>query len=269
MSRSLDIDQLKAFIAIGETGSFSRAAELAHRTQAAVSVQMKRLEESVGATLIERSARNSRLTPEGERLLAFAYRIVDLNAEAFAAMRGGEVAGLVRLGAPLYFGRLLPDVLADVAANAPEIELEIVVQETAKMLAALQSGELDLAIVTHQSGGRIGELVRREPMAWVCASDFNFAIRARRCRSPFIMRARLCAASPSRRWSGSVAPTASRIRAQAPRRCWRPSPKVSRLVSCPTAPSRGSCCASQAVTVSPNRRLATCRSSSRGTQTAR
>lgn len=169
MSRTLDIDHLKSLIAIAETGSFSRAAELTHRTQAAVSAQMKRLEETVGTTLIERHARHSRLTPAGERLLSFGYRIVDLNTEAFSVLRGPEEAGLIRLGAPLYFGRLMPDVLESVAETNPELTIEITVQETARMMAALHSGELDLAIVTHQSGGRIGELIRREPMRWIAS----------------------------------------------------------------------------------------------------
>ncbi|MBX2854353.1 MAG: LysR family transcriptional regulator [Rhodobacteraceae bacterium] len=167
MPRSLDIDQLKAFIAVAETGSFSRAAEEVHRTQAAVSVQMKRLEEAVGAQLIDRQPRQSRLTPAGDTLLAFAYRIRDLNRDAFDALRGPDLSGVIRIGAPLYLPPSFPEILRSLSEAHPNIEVSLHVQESARMVASLEGGELDLAIVTHASSGGVGEVVRREPMHWV------------------------------------------------------------------------------------------------------
>ena len=76
----LDIDQLRTFVAIADTGSFTRAAEIVHKTQSAVSMQMKRLEDRVGKAIFERDGRLSKLTDEGERLLDYARRIVRLNA---------------------------------------------------------------------------------------------------------------------------------------------------------------------------------------------
>ncbi|MFL5027895.1 MAG: LysR family transcriptional regulator, partial [Microvirga sp.] len=72
----LDIDQLRTFVAIADTGSFTRAAEIVHKTQSAVSMQMKRLEDRVGKPIFERDGRLSKLTDDGERLLDYARRIV-------------------------------------------------------------------------------------------------------------------------------------------------------------------------------------------------
>lgn len=171
MPRSLDIDQLKAFLAICATGSFSRAAEKVHKTQAAVSVQMKRLEETVGARLIERSARHSTLTEEGQRLRDFAQRIVALNDEALTAMQAPDMSGLLRLGVPLYLQNFFPEILARFAETHPLVEIDIVSQPSQEMIAALREGALDLAVITHRSGGQVGEIVRSEKLYWVCAPE--------------------------------------------------------------------------------------------------
>src|SRR5262245_29913416 len=82
MTALLDVDQLRTFIAIAETGSFTRAADIVHKTQSAVSMQMKRLEERLDRAIFARDGRASKLTEDGERLLDYARRIVKLNVEA-------------------------------------------------------------------------------------------------------------------------------------------------------------------------------------------
>src|SRR5262245_49960066 len=84
MTALIDADHLRTFIAIAESGSFTRAAELVHKTQSAVSMQMKRLEERIGRPIFARDGRFSKLTEDGERLLDYARRIVKLNVEALA-----------------------------------------------------------------------------------------------------------------------------------------------------------------------------------------
>ncbi len=93
MTVLLDADHLRTFAAIAETGSFTKAAEVVHKTQSAVSMQMKRLEDRVGRPLFARDGRASRLTPEGERLLDYARRIVKLNLEAIAAFTDQTLSG--------------------------------------------------------------------------------------------------------------------------------------------------------------------------------
>src|SRR5258708_39308701 len=100
MTALIDIDQLRTFIAIAETGSFTKAAEFVHKTQSAVSMQMKRLEERLGRPIFTRDGRASKLTEDGERLLDYARRIVKLNVEALAAFSTAELTGRVRLGLP-------------------------------------------------------------------------------------------------------------------------------------------------------------------------
>src|SRR5690606_40979123 len=113
MSALLDVDQLKTFVAIADTGSFTKAADVVHKTQSAVSMQMKRLEERVGKPIFARDGRQSRLTEEGERLLDYARRIVRLSSEAVVALAGTDLEGHVKLGVPDdYADRYLPEILA-------------------------------------------------------------------------------------------------------------------------------------------------------------
>ncbi len=93
MTVLIDIDQLRTFIAIAETGSFTKAADIVHKTQSAVSMQMKRLEERLDKPIFARDGRASKLTEDGERLLDYARRIVKLNLEALAAFSGPELTG--------------------------------------------------------------------------------------------------------------------------------------------------------------------------------
>lgn len=167
--RSLDIDHLKTFLALAATEGFGRAAQRVNKTQAAVSVQMKRLEETVGCRLIDRQARRSLLTPEGQRLRNYAEKIVRLNDQAMIDLGAPDVAGVVRLGTPLYMQNFFPEILARFASTHPNVEVEILSEPSAQMLAAVNAGALDLAVITHRSGGSAGEVVRHEPLYWVCA----------------------------------------------------------------------------------------------------
>src|SRR5437588_2691390 len=100
MAALLDVDQLRTFIAIAETGSFTKAADIVHKTQSAVSMQMKRLEERLDRPVFARDGRASKLTEDGERLLDYARRIVKLNLEALAVFSDAELTGRARLGVP-------------------------------------------------------------------------------------------------------------------------------------------------------------------------
>ena len=120
MTPLIDIDQLRTFIAISETGSFTRAAEVVNKTQSAVSMQMKRLEERLERPIFVRDGRVSRLTDDGERLLDYARRIVKLNVETLAAFSDAELTGRVRLGVPDdYADRYLPEIMARFSASTP------------------------------------------------------------------------------------------------------------------------------------------------------
>ena len=173
MAQVLDLDQLRTFVAIAESGSFTRAADVVHKTQSAVSMQMRRLEERVGKAIFTRDGRQSRLTDEGERLLHYARRLVKLNDETLAAFDDAELTGRVRLGTPDdYADRFLPEILARFARSNPRVEVTVVCAPTPMLVESLNTNELDIAIVTHvPSRGRLGgEVVRREPLLWVTSA---------------------------------------------------------------------------------------------------
>src|SRR6266508_3196864 len=149
MTVLIDIDQLRTFIAIAETGSFTKAADIVHKTQSAVSMQMKRLEERVGRPIFARDGRASKLTEDGERLLDFARRIVKLNVEALAAFADFALSGRVRLGVPDdYADRYLPEIMARFSRAYPGVELSVVCEPSLELVERIAANELDLAIVT-------------------------------------------------------------------------------------------------------------------------
>ena len=113
MTSPLDLDQLQSFCAIADCGSFTEAARRVNKTQSAVSMQMKRLEERLDRPIFARDGRASKLTEDGQRLLDYARRIVKLNVETIAAFSDAELSGRVRLGVPDdYADRYLPEIMA-------------------------------------------------------------------------------------------------------------------------------------------------------------
>ena len=168
MAGSLDLDQLKTFVAIVEHGSFTRAADMVHKTQSAVSMQMRRLEDRVGKPIFARDGRQSKLTEDGERLLDYARRIVRLNDEALALFDESELIGRVRLGTPDdYADRFLPEILARFSRSHARAEVTVVCAPSSILVEMIGAEELDLSIVT-QAGERPPiEVIRREPLLWV------------------------------------------------------------------------------------------------------
>ena len=164
----LDVDHEKTFVAIADSGSFTRAAEVVHKTQSAVSMQMKKLEERVGRSLFERDGRTSRLTDTGERLLDYARRIVRLNLDALASFAEAELAGRVRLGVPDdYADRYLPEILARISQSNPRVEVTVVCEPTPMLIDRLNASNLDLAIITATKHQGQSTLIRRERLLWV------------------------------------------------------------------------------------------------------
>jgi DNA-binding transcriptional LysR family regulator len=171
MTALIDVDQLRTFIAIAETGSFTRAADVVHKTQSAVSMQMKRLEERLDKPIFARDGRASKLTEDGERLLDYARRIVKLNLEAIATFAGPELTGSVRLGVPDdYADRYLPEIMARYSRAYPGVELTVICEPSVDLLKRIDLNELDLAIITACDGQRPSETFRRERLLWVTSN---------------------------------------------------------------------------------------------------
>jgi DNA-binding transcriptional LysR family regulator len=168
VNAALDLDQLRTFMAIADSGSFTRAAEAVNRTQSAVSMQMRRLEERLGKPVFKRDGRVSRLTDDGERLLGYARRMIRLNDETLAAFDDHELSGAVRLGTPGdYAARFLPEVLARFARSNPLVEVSVECDSSTQLAKTIRAGNMDLAIVTLCGDTGPVEIIRREPLLWV------------------------------------------------------------------------------------------------------
>jgi DNA-binding transcriptional LysR family regulator len=171
MIANLDVDQLKTFLAIADAGSFTRAAEEVNKTQSAVSMQMKRLEESIGRPIFARDGRGSRITSDGERLVDYARRLVALNDEAVTAFKTPDITGTVRFGTPDdYADIFLPDILARFARTHPQVNVDVDCQQSGDLAPRIRNGELDLAVVTFNGGDINGEVLMRAEMVWVTSS---------------------------------------------------------------------------------------------------
>ncbi len=168
MIPNLDVDLLKTFLAIADTGSFTRAADDVHKTQSAVSMQMKRLEELIGQPLFVRDGRQSRFTRDGERLVDYARRITALNDEVVATFAKPEITGTIRFGTPDdYADRFLPEILARFARTHPQVTVDVECVTSSHLFERVKRGELDLSVVTHSCDIMTDEPMRRERLVWV------------------------------------------------------------------------------------------------------
>lgn len=167
---SLDLDLLRTFVAIAETGNFSSAAKAVLRTPSAVSMQVKKMEDAVGHPLFIRDSRTVTLTEEGAIVLAHARRMLALDLDFMAEFHPNDVQGEVRLGIHDDVAeRFLPDILRRLDRTHPGVVVNAVVTESENMIAQLAKGKLDLALVARldsQVKERPGEVMMRERLVW-------------------------------------------------------------------------------------------------------
>jgi DNA-binding transcriptional LysR family regulator len=169
MMSTLDPDLLRAFVAVAEHQSFTRAAAALHRTQSAVSTQVRRLEDTLGTPLFHRTTAHVEVTPAGERLLGYARQMLTLNDEAIARVRLHTVEGVVRLGVMDDYGSIvIPPILARFASSHPQIEIRMETGLTSTMVDRI-GRDFDIVIAMHPKGQREGELLRREQPVWATA----------------------------------------------------------------------------------------------------
>jgi DNA-binding transcriptional LysR family regulator len=164
----LDLDQLQSFCAIADCGSFTEAARRVHKTQSAVSMQIKRLEERLGQELFLRDGRSVVLTSEGEALYSRARRMLRLNAEIVDMFSDEDLAGSIRFGVPDdYAVRLLPVILSSFQRTHPRIAVDVACMASEELLEGMKSGRYDLIVFTQGTHQKFGELFRTEKMFWV------------------------------------------------------------------------------------------------------
>ncbi len=168
----LDNDVLRTFVAIAETGNFSTAADAVLRTPSAVSMQIKKLEEQLGATLFLRDARSVSLTQHGEMLLTYARRMLALSNEAVSRFIMPELTGVVRLGAPDDIAeRLLPTILRNFAASYPAIMIDVTVDMSIGLRRRMEEQRLDLTLINCATRPvpTEGEVIYTERLVWAGA----------------------------------------------------------------------------------------------------
>lgn len=170
---NLDMDVLRTLAVAMDLGGFAKAAERLGRSQSAVSLQMRRLEDRVGRPLFQRHGRSLGLTEAGEVVLGYARRILALNDEAVAAARGIAVEGTVRFGVPQDFGDTwLPGVLARFGRAHPAVHIEARVDRSTQLVDRLMHGELDIALAWNCGAHPRATTVARLPMVWIGRKGF-------------------------------------------------------------------------------------------------
>jgi DNA-binding transcriptional LysR family regulator len=164
----LDTDQLRSFVAIVDTGSFTRAADRVNKTQSAVSMHIRRLEEQLGRPLFTKQGRGVRLSDDGEKLIDYARQMLQVEAAAMAAVSRKALAGRVRLGIPDdYADSLLPEILTRFIRRHPLVETSIVCDSSSELASRVQGRELDLAVVTDCGAFQGTEVLRSARLVWV------------------------------------------------------------------------------------------------------
>ncbi|HEU4660824.1 MAG TPA: LysR substrate-binding domain-containing protein [Pseudolabrys sp.] len=166
MVRNLDIDLLRSFVVIVELKSFTRAATTIGRSQSAISMQIKALEDAVGQPLLDRSPQHIALTRAGEDFLGYARRILDLHDEALGFLNAKKLQGTVKIAVMDDFATfILPGTLSHFARTHPDVELEITTGFTRDLLQELGS-KYDLVLATQQAGTGAGMVLRTERTSW-------------------------------------------------------------------------------------------------------
>jgi len=170
----LEIDLLRAFVAVAETGGFTAASEVVGRSQSAVSQKVLRLEEIVEKRLFERTSRTLTLTRDGEQFLVTARRILELNDVAIREMREPASVGNLRLGvADDFIPRQLPSMLSRFRRLYPEVHLELMTGLSCNLLATYDTGSLDAVIAKKDGAAQRGRVIWREPLVWMASADYT------------------------------------------------------------------------------------------------
>ena len=179
--KNLPTDLLRAFVAVAELRGFTAAAEILGRSQPAVSLQIKRLEQLLGRSLLLRSGHSLQLTAAGEELFGYARQILALNDEVFGKLAGGEVSGRLRFGIPSEFATtLLPRIIGRFTQAYPAVTLEVTCELSKQLLSPEQRGSFDL-ILALQDDPRVQaeSRVKVDELVWVSGPEYDVSPAAK------------------------------------------------------------------------------------------
>ncbi len=168
--KTLDLNTLRSFVTIADTGSMTRAASRLHLTQSAISMQMKRLESSVDAALFDRSRQGITPTAVGDQLLHYARQMLLLNDEAWGRLTAEEYEGRVSLGVPSdIINPVIPLVLRRFTLEFPRVQVQLASSMTKKLLKQFEAGKHDIVLTTEHSPGKGGEILSTQRLIWTGA----------------------------------------------------------------------------------------------------
>src|SRR6202048_623620 len=171
-SPMFDLELLRSFVSVVDSGGFTRAGERVHRTQSTVSQQIKRLEDDVGQPLLNRTGKDVTPTEAGERLLSYARRLLSLAEEARDVLARPADEGVVRLGIPEDFAAYrLPKLLASCSRSRPGLRLDVRADQSVYLRRDLERGELDLALLKRSAGEKGGVGGWPGPVHWVTSKS--------------------------------------------------------------------------------------------------
>ncbi|RKE39039.1 DNA-binding transcriptional LysR family regulator [Paraburkholderia sp. BL23I1N1] len=167
MSRNLDLDLIRTFVAVADNGSMTVAANLLHMTQGAVSQQVKRLEDVLDCLLFVRKTRKLELSRQGEQFLVNARKLLRLNDEIWADMIDRPLRGALRVGVPYDLVMRLAPALKAFAEAHPHVDISLVCAASPELRKAVDSGRVDVSLVESVASEAEGDVVRIEPLVWV------------------------------------------------------------------------------------------------------
>ncbi|WP_369363215.1 LysR substrate-binding domain-containing protein [Streptomyces sp. CG4] len=165
-----DPTQLRTFLAVAQTLSFTQAARRLGLRQSTVSQHVRRLEDATGRQLFTRDTHAVELTEDGEAMLGFARRILQVHEQATAFFTGTRVRGRLRFGASEDFVLTrLPEILEGFRYDHPEVDLELTVELSGTLHEQLAAGKLDLVLAKRRPEDPRGALVWRDDLVWIGA----------------------------------------------------------------------------------------------------
>jgi DNA-binding transcriptional LysR family regulator len=167
MPRNLDLTVLRSFVAVADMGGVTRAASMLNLTQSAVSMQLKRLEESLDAALLDRSSRTIGLTSAGEQLLSSARKMIAINDQIYSQMTDDAYEGVLVLGVPhdLIYPSI-PKVLQLFNADYPRMRVQLLSSWTVRLRELFAEGKCDLILTTEDHCDAGGETLTKKPLLW-------------------------------------------------------------------------------------------------------
>lgn len=170
--KDIDLDLLRCFAIVAETRNFTLAGERMGRSQSAVSIRIRKLEEQLDCRLLVRNNQEVRLTDRGKTLLPKAIALLESGEHLLAEMRGPTISGRLRIGFLEYVApHRTPAILSAIRRNLPDADLSFRIGLSSHLSTALQQGKLDLAVALHDPESQTSTVFASDPLVWAESED--------------------------------------------------------------------------------------------------